>query len=359
MIPKNEYYLDSILLDNNILNEIIEAKQPMSYAKLCDRLGIKKKGGESKISQLKKLNEIVYIEKINSKFMIERFRTEEEREVYAIQGTYTTMITRNLYTYLTNSGKRTVGLTLYEIMNITGLANENYKIGKYNIEEILSLIEKKAITTVDNEVLTKETIDDFFDTTYCNNRSRILLTLKRMKESKLIDYTRVYYYSIFTGKYYATHDFSEIDIENLLEVQRLVIKKIIEKRPHKLKIGSRKEISYTRSVRLENGEKVLLSKSENHYYSLETRRIMIESNCWANYSARYEINVNTIGMKEIYLCQTDKLKEQIERKNIESLKEEIKSPTLIDLFLSNNTTVDISEKLRNIQDNQLKNKTCL
>ncbi len=351
MNPIKEYCLDGKLLDIDVLQEIINEEKPISYAKLCDCLGLKRKGGKSKMYQLDRLNKIILLEKVGGKFLIHRFRTEEELEVYGIQGTYTQMIARSLYSYLIDTDKRSVGLTMYEIMGITGLSNINYKRGKYSVQQLIKMIENKALIPIDGEVITEELMNEFFERTFSSFRSRILLTLRRMEESNLIEYSKVHYYSVFTGSYYTSYDFSDIDIENLLETQRTVIKKIMSRRKPNLKIGVSTVIDCSRSVRLEDGETIELTESENYYYFKETRRIMIETNKWKTYSTRYKINVNRIGMKEVYSEQTSKINKQIEKKSIEGLKENIKSSTLESWFLSSDPPIDLNREIRKYDGN--------
>lgn len=153
----------------------------IGYKTMVDAFGIKSRGGNAKIKQIKEIERYYKIEKVGTKYLIvEKYEKPLDEYVDNRQSIYYDPL-ENIVLYALQNSQTTRNVwSVTEALTVTTLVNSNYRIGKKDMDK----------TSIALEV-DKDYLSSFYNSTRSRFKDIFESTLKRMSNKKLIDYEEV------------------------------------------------------------------------------------------------------------------------------------------------------------------------
>jgi hypothetical protein len=204
------------------INNITEGLIVKNYKEMCILLNQKEKGGDSKKAQLKEWATYFNYEKDGNKFVIKEIydmQLEKEDGRSNNKGGNNSIYAENIdrlilhmCSELYDSKYNYIDLNANEIMKRLKMVNENYKIGRNNINQFSRYLEVPI-----------ETIFDFYNSTHSKNKQILESGLNRLSGRCLIKWTRTIKVCT-TNRIY--RNATDGEIEAITELEQLALEEL-------------------------------------------------------------------------------------------------------------------------------------
>lgn len=300
------------------INELINKKIYVSQKKICECLGIKyKKSGDSRVGQIKEIEENYLLDKKNGKFLVVREKTAQEKQESRIYKNDNMIMETFFYSYLHQCEGHEITVTIPKLIVTTRLVNDNYYTGKYNQEQLYELIMQEDFDIDDS-------LDAFYSRTENNFRAKIKNMLNSMVDKSLIIYTKHIYFVYIDGNHAKTRRATSQEEAEALRLQQLLLEK------YKNEDGTSKTKSQ-------------LTQSERYaLYMQLSEKIKQKFKC-NYYSYEYDIILNKKGIDEHLVSNINILRSMINDRSIKSLSGKY-DDTLIDWLINDSTKFKFDPK---------------
>lgn len=151
-----------------------------NYKEMCELLGEKTKGGDSKKAQLKEWNRYFRYSKDGNKFIIEEIYEEVKDKNnnhggsrYNVYGDVIQLLILNLLGR--EKGVMTIGKN--KLQTLIGMTNYNFNTGRSKMEDLAKILETSIYT-----------VQDFYNTNEDNLKSAIENSLRILNDKRIISY---------------------------------------------------------------------------------------------------------------------------------------------------------------------------
>lgn len=264
----------------NIKN-LTEGMEIKNYKELCNILEIKVSDGNSKKKQLKDLERYCKFRKEGRKFIIEQIYEEEKAKIYpsVYMEFIGNILIDYLYKNLSNPGDRKI-LTIGKMIEIVGLANENYEIGNRH---------KKALSKALNVNLLS--VYYFYNNTRGEFKRIIERALKSLHNRRILTFNKIKMICCKDGVYQVYRQATDQEESYITDIEKEVL--------NDMKYKSISEV---------------FIKCKMKTFQKKVKNKLPEG--WIYYFDAYSINVGTKAIKMEY----ENIKEQREELNKRSLK---------------------------------------
>lgn len=200
----------------------------LSYAELCEQLGLEKQtGGKQKEKQLAQINKLYEVEKLKDKrgkYIIHRELSSAERSFVDGLSDYSNYLYNVLLNYFAQDCQPKSIYTFRELREGINMVNDKYYPVKYGREELN--IKAPIFYSGDMAKTEKEWIDITDDM----DEHLIKYNLKKMQKNGLIEYyySYVFYYVPYKGsnRKFKQHYLSDKELADFLELQNITIKNL-------------------------------------------------------------------------------------------------------------------------------------
>jgi hypothetical protein len=306
---------------NENFDLLLKDKQ-YTYKEICDLTGEKYNYGSSKKSQIKAWCKNYEIKKDKNYFTIIRKKTQKEIAEEDINQTYELLLKHIIYKVLLKSNGKTKLFTLNSMMRLSGFINQNYLMAKYNSESIEKMVESNFISTIDNETIYSEDIDNFIAKTEPNYRFKIKNILNKMADENIIAYNEYLYGVKCIHGYNHSFEPSEDEIKKFISIGYDILK-------NEIKVECKSD----------------LTKEQRYYYNIRLMEEVRSKLHWNYYGYKYQIMSGTKILKEQLQYTYRELRTRINRKNIYGLNKGDNPKTFINWFIDENCDMCLKDKI--------------